>query len=271
MQSETQDQRVGKDTSALMSRLLCILLAALALVPVDSLAATRAASKRSKASKAVKARSSGFGAKAAATKKAGPSAAQLLTKAIQQYEAIEKMKNQLNAAEAERDYGDGEDTESASLEHASESTSVTKWCVALRSTASAEFGDWVPVALLALACGSEGENDPASLVPTALGACVKEVLEAGSQSQPQLRKVGRDSLEYSFEPLDSFETHVYEGLQGRSERRSDAAQTLGLEVSATPSEVKRAHRKLMMELHPDRFVGDEEGAAAAEAQMLLPT
>ena len=252
---------------AMTTRLLCLLIAALALVrPIGALAAKRAAGKRSSKSSG-SSKAGGFGAKAVAAKKAGPTAAQLLTKAIQQYEAIEKMKNQQNTAEAERDYGDGDDAESP--ETASEpSASVTKWCVALRSTGSAEFSDWVPVALLALAYSSAGEDDPASLVPTALGACVKEVLESGSQSQPSLRKVGRDSLEYAFEPLDSFETHVYEGLQGRSERRGEAAQTLGLEASATASDVKRAHRKLMMELPPDRFVGDEDGKAAAEAQML---
>ena len=61
---------------------------------------------------------------------------------------------------------------------------------------------------------------------------------------------------------------MYEGLQGRAERRSDAAAMLGLEPDPSAADVKKAHRRLMMELHPDRFVGDEDGAKAAEQRML---
>ena len=43
---------------------------------------------------------------------------------------------------------------------------------------------------------------------------------------------------------------------------------LGVESDASAGDVKKAHRKLMMDLHPDRFVGDEEGAAAASEKML---
>ena len=56
-----------------------------------------------------------------------------------------------------------------------------------------------------------------------------------------------------------------------SERREEAAKTLDVDVAASAGEIKKAHRKLMLELHPDRFIGDDdaaEAAAAAEARML---
>lgn len=41
------------------------------------------------------------------------------------------------------------------------------------------------------------------------------MLEAGSQSYPALRKLNRASIEYAYETLDSFQAHMYEGLQDR--------------------------------------------------------
>ena len=83
--------------------------------------------------------------------------------------------------------------------------------------------------------------------------------EAGAQAYPVLRKAAPQSIEYAFETADSFEQHVYEGLLGRPERRAEAAKTLGIEVGASPGEVKKAHRGFMKTLHPDMFVGDEAG------------
>jgi hypothetical protein len=218
---------------------LCALL--LLFEQSDAFAAKKAV--KSKKPKAKASSGGGFGS-AAATTKAGPTPAQLLTKSVQQFDSIEKMRNEQNNDEAEEQYGEGSDGASTDAEP---STSVTKWCIVLRSSASTEFSDWVPVALMALACGPD-LSDPTELVPSALGACVREVVEGAGQAQPALRKVGRESLEYAFEPLDSFETHVYEGLQGRAERRGEASKTLGLEGGASAGEVKRAHRKLMMEV-----------------------
>tara|TARA_B110001452_G_scaffold159595_1_gene132802 strand:+ start:1067 stop:2131 length:1065 start_codon:yes stop_codon:yes gene_type:complete len=147
--------------------------------------------------------------------------------------------------------------------------SLVKYAICLRSTDSSappEFSDWVPVALINLVCGDGAL--PSELAPQAVGSLCREVYEAGAQSIPALRKAPVQSIEYAFETISSFETHVCDGLLGRSERREEAAKTLSLEVSASAGEVKKAHRKLMLELHPDRFVGDDEGAAAAQAKML---
>lgn len=246
-------------------RLLALVALALVLPVAEASFAAKKTGKSKKPSKPASTKG-GFGSKATAAVKAGPTPAQLLKTSMQQFEAIEKMRNQQNSAEADELRDNDGEAEASENEVSAPGNSVTKWCVTLRSSTSQEFSDWVPVALLALAC-SDGD-DPASLMPSALGASVKEVLEGGSQAQPALRKVGRETFEYAYEPLDSFETHVYEGLQGRGERRSEAAETLGVAADASAGDVKKAHRRLMMELHPDRFVGDEDGAAAAQARML---
>ena len=250
-----------------------LLLLLLACGRAASFAAKKAPKKKSSKKAAASSAGGGFGKVANA---AGPTAAQLLKSSMEEYEALERIMGKRAAADAddiaEDAAGEGAGEDVGGKDAGSDDPalpSVTKYCVAMRSLSSsaAELSDWVPVALLALGSGG-GAGDPTALVPSALGACVKEVVEGAAQNIPSVRKVARETVEYAFEPLDSFESHVYEGLQGRAERRSEAAKTLGVESGASAGEVKKAHRKLMMELHPDRFVGDEEGAEAAQARML---
>ena len=234
------------------------------------------AAKKSKKPKAKSAPAGGGFGKAGSSMKAasGPTPEQLLKKSMSVYEELEVLQNQINAASAAEIADEAEDESdgaaSAQPEPESEQpgVSVSKYAVAMRSTAdgASEFSDWVPIALLALACGSEA--DVQALLPSAIGASVREVIESGAQAFPSLRKVARETLEYSYESIDSFEAHVFTGLQGRAERRSEAATTLGIEPGASAADVKKAHRKLMQELHPDKFIGDEEGAEAAKARML---
>ena len=207
----------------------------------------------------------GFGAPTvAAAGAARPTDKELLKKSMDLYEQLEVERERSNRASAEDQYGEGAEENSENDDEPADS--LTQYAITMRSPGTKDLGDWVPVAILAVKCGAASQ--PAQLVASALGASMRCVLEAGCQSYPKLRKLGRENFEFAYEPLDSFQTHVYDGLFGRSERRANAAEVLGCEPDASPREVKSAHRKLMMELHPDRFIGDEEGAEEARARML---
>lgn len=196
------------------------------------------------AKKKGKAAAKGFGRQAAAP--AGPTASELLKQSTKVYEALD----------AHDDRGE-------------ERTPVTRWAVVMRSDALDALGDWVPVCVLAMR--TERVVDPAALVPGALGARRREVFEAGCQLVAPLRKVPRDRVELGFEPLAEFESHVIDALGERAQRRREAADVLGVGAGASGAEVKKAHRKLVMQLHPDRFVNDPEGGAAALERMRAVT
>ena len=92
-----------------------------------------------------------------------------------------------------------------------------KYTVVLRSTeatAPVEFTDWVPIALVNLLCAPDA--DTRQIVPQVVGSLCREVYEAGAQAFPALRKAPVQSIEYAFETIDSFETHVCDGLLGRT-------------------------------------------------------
>ncbi|KAG8460235.1 hypothetical protein KFE25_004483 [Diacronema lutheri] len=186
------------------------------------------------------AKAGGFGAKPATP--TGPTAKELLAQATKVYEALDAMTSTDDAQ-----------------------TPVTQWSITVRADGVPELSDWVPIALLALHCA--GVSEPSALVPGALAAARREVLEAGGQVVPKLRTAPRQNLEFAYEPLHSFSKHVCDGLSTIGTAREDARRTLGVEAGASAADLKRAHRKLVMELHPDRFVGDEAGAAAAIDRM----
>ena len=220
-----------------------------------------------KAKKKAKAPSKGGGfggapkanGKANGKKAPGPpaeSAADRLKKSMKLYTELER----------ETRTSDDEDDDDDSSSSAELSESTTKYVVTIRVPGSREFHDWTPIALAAL---KQGGRDPKALMPDAIGASCREVLEAGCGAVTSLRKADRPSIEFAYEPLDSFEK-MFDGLLGSGDKKRDALETLGLEGDAAdePGAVKKAHRKLMMTLHPDRFVGDDDGAAEAADRML---
>ncbi|KAJ1627486.1 hypothetical protein T492DRAFT_1024670 [Pavlovales sp. CCMP2436] len=211
-----------------------------------SVTAVRATVRLAAAAKKEKgAAKGGFGKKVDLA--SGPTAKELLAQASKMYLALDSVQTT----------GD-------------EQTPVTQWSITVRAVGeAAELSDWVPIALLALYMPAV--SLPGEAVPGALAHARREILEAGGQVVPKLRTCPRDKIEYAFEPLTDFHNIVSTGLKARGNTRADAYKALSIEPGATPAEVKSAHRKLVMTLHPDRFVGDDAGAAAALEKMMAVT
>ena len=220
---------------------------------ISPLLMAKAAKKKATKKKTASSGGGGFGAAAvvAAEKKEEPK--DLLRKSTEAYDDLKKEGN----ANAETD---------------DSIISYLEYTLAIRvqgegaGDAADSFGDWVPVAIAIVKCASE--QDAAALVPGVVGSRCREILEAACTAYPALRKSARNCVEYSFENIDSWTTHVQNGLSGRKERRQAALKVLGVEAGASAKEIKMAHRTLMLELHPDMFVDDEEGAKEADERML---
>ena len=52
-------------------------------------------------------------------------------------------------------------------------------------------------------------------------------------------------------------------------KKSEALNTLGLSQGASEDDIKKAHRKLIIENHPDKFGQDEQARAKAEEKTKL--
>ncbi|EOD16052.1 hypothetical protein EMIHUDRAFT_211120 [Emiliania huxleyi CCMP1516] len=131
------------------------------------------------------------------------------TKSMELYDEIKK---DLRATVSD----DDDDADDTPVDPADD-YSVTEYVVTVRLTAD---------------CASEAAD---AFSDWAVGASCKEILEAGCQSVTVLRKAPRTSVEYAYEPIDSYNSHC--------------AVTRGWPDGCS-------------------FVGDEEGAAAANERMI---
>lgn len=185
--------------------------------------------------------SGGFGAKKAVTTTVD--AAALLRKSMDLYDAIER-----ESAVAGLDDEDGEDA-----------PGLREYVVCVRSKAHDAVNDWVPAACMCVAWqgGDVSENpllrgmaDCSLFAPIAAKLHCREVWESACQAAPSLRKISRNSIEYAYEPLDNFGA-VLEEVDAKGASTSKAYQVLGVAKGASAAEIKSAHRKLIVSLHPD--------------------
>ena len=136
--------------------------------------------------------------------------------------------------------------------------------------------DWIPVAQVCVVRPIHGEDKDGELdpsVPTAVSYYCREIHHAACRASPStFQSLPRNVIEYSVEPYHSFVKYVYEEvIEGKSSSgsieedgatvamtKTKARDVLGLESGCKDAVlIKQAYKKLMFELHPDRFVNDE--------------
>ena len=149
-----------------------------------------AAMAKAKGGKKVAPKKTGGGFGSAAAGSSEPSPADLLRRSMAMYDELERSAAKSDDEErVEIAKGEG----SSADDDAPGVDSLTKFAVTLRVTGSSSFSDWVPCAIIAIKCGADAS--PAPLVPGAIAVCCKEVIEAGSQGYPELRKLPREACE----------------------------------------------------------------------------
>eukprot|EP00555_Chaetoceros_dichaeta_P010160 CAMPEP_0198265532 /NCGR_PEP_ID=MMETSP1447-20131203/23063_1 /TAXON_ID=420782 /ORGANISM="Chaetoceros dichaeta, Strain CCMP1751" /LENGTH=334 /DNA_ID=CAMNT_0043955069 /DNA_START=113 /DNA_END=1117 /DNA_ORIENTATION=- len=131
------------------------------------------------------------------------------------------------------------------------------------------ISDWVPVAQLCIKrpVGHESQCPPREdrFVQLAISHFRREIFYAASLSAPIFNTISRNTIQYSVEPLDSFQKFVYdEVIEGGKNQnanngvmtKSDARRVLNLTEDCNDAmEIKKSYRSLLFSLHPDRFVG----------------
>jgi len=127
------------------------------------------------------------------------------------------------------------------------------------------LSDWVPIAFIGLLSEDEVEIEQreiefavASLAPSLL-TVLRLTIDTGKKLSPE-------HVQYGFETADGFHEHVYDNvmqLYDESENSEDkmssreARDVLGIDDTASYSELRAVYRKLIAELHPDRNEGPD--------------
>jgi hypothetical protein len=268
------DQGKAAKSRAKMRRYICIFFGMITLVCTSSAGATRTcfaashvrpsvvgaascpqvrlgsialtAKSKSGGSKKSEPSSGGFGTKTT-TKTSTVDAAALLARSIKLYDDLSKEQAML---ESMYDLEDEDANEPG----------LREYVVCVRSKAYDAVSDWVPSAVMGVMWAGGGtEGNPLLkgmanhnlFAPIAAKLHCREVWESTCQAAPSLRKLPRNAIEYAFEPLDGFGA-VIEEVDKKGGSTAAAYKALGLEKGATADEIKSAHRKLIVKLHPDR-------------------
>eukprot|EP00667_Euglena_gracilis_P009053 EG_transcript_9181 len=188
--------------------------------------------------------------KKAAAKPTKPKAAPIDTKAL--------------LRRSEKDYN--ELTETYGHRETDADVVLAEYVVAVRTKpggrAEPALSGWVPICSIAVVANDLVHKQ---LNKVTLIACLcREIGETLAQSSPTLRTYPRTDLEYSLEPMNSWETYV---LERKNSKDVALFAELGLEPGADARAIKLAYRKLASQLHPDLHGADPELQEANTARM----
>jgi len=145
---------------------------------------------------------------------------------------------------------------------------------------SVAISDWIPVSQLCIVrpihtyeTSTERGHSSFGLdadVQAVISSYCREIYLAASLAAPIFNSVPRNQIQYSVEPLDSFQKYVYDAvIEGKGNKngsgneatimtKADARLVLGLDEGCNDvSLIKKAYRTMSFSLHPDRFVSVE--------------
>jgi hypothetical protein len=154
---------------------------------------------------------------------------------------------------------------------------ITREYVVAARAATKQGGirDWVPIAQLCLARPENEYDDTSSeeIIQNVISSYCRELSYVAAFGAPVFSKVARNDVQYSVEPMDSFQKFVYDSVvKGGSDQdisKAEARKTLGLEKTnddamIEKSAIKQAYRQMSFQLHPDRFEGTPEECEEAK-------
>jgi hypothetical protein len=143
--------------------------------------------------------------------------------------------------------------------------------------------DWVPVAQVILARPlREAESAEGSAADPLLRATIsqycREISHVAGMGSRVFQTLPRNNFDYAVESIDSFHKHVYEVvMEGKNEdasnehtmTKAEARQVLNIDDTSPGielSDIKRTYRKMAMQWHPDRFVGQSNDIKETAAE-----
>ena len=245
-------------------------------------ATSRKKAKSKSKSKGGTAKSSGFGGgggAGGAEKKGTTDAAKaLLARSEKLFEELEEVAAAEGASADEEDSGGGNSDSSdlilryfivaARLKGEKERQAATG--------AVKQLIDWVPVVQLAVLGQQRLKVQDEEFLGKATSALARETLHALTSAVPSLKAaVGGPMLEYSAEPMSSFEKFIYvmydksfveKGQEAMTRAEAAAAFEIDSPDEIDAGELKRQYRKLSAALHPDNNLGLEGAEAEAVAE-----
>lgn len=186
----------------------------------------------------------------------------------------EKLYDQLlvKAATRNNEGDDDEDEdESTTADNNNQQLSTTEYVVAVRDKTRKNLDDWIPFGHLVLCSNTMEEKLEQQMKQACVTLYCRELAMLAEKGAKALSLVARQDMEYSLEPIDSFQKHVYDVVVATKDKDMTVQQALEImQIQDTDmqeldmSTVKRQYRRLAFEHHPDRHDLEEDKAMAGQ-------